>query len=75
MRNVTLAQTLGDVLGRPAVMRVPAFVLRKSLGEFGEVLLCSQRIVPERLQELGFEFRYAGLKSALAEIVERGRGG
>lgn len=75
VRNETLAKTLGEVLGRPAVMRAPAFVLRKFLGEFGEVLLCSQRVVPERLQELGFEFRFADLKSALAEIVERDPGG
>ena len=75
VRNETLSKTLGEVLSRPAVMRAPAFVLRKALGEFGEVLLCSQRVVPERLKALGFEFRFPDLKSALEEIVERDRAG
>lgn len=69
VRNETLAKTLGDVLNRPAIMPAPAFVIRTALGEFGDALLSSQRAVPERLQKLGFAFRYPDLRSALTEIV------
>lgn len=71
VRNETLAKTLGEVLNRPAIMPAPAFVIRKALGEFGDALLSSQRAVPNYLEKLGFEFRYPGLRSALAEIVGR----
>jgi hypothetical protein len=70
VRNEKLAKTLGRVLGRPAVMRAPAFVIRKALGEFGDVLLCSQRVIPENLNRIGFDFRFPDIRSALEEIVE-----
>ena len=63
------ARALGRALHRPAAFPVPSFFLRAVLGEAGQVLLCSQRAVPRRLQELGFVFRFHNLDSALAEIV------
>ena len=74
VRNETLAKTLGDVLNRPAIMPAPAFAIRLALGEFGDALLSSQRAVPERLQKLGFAFRYPDLRSALSEIVDGDQG-
>jgi uncharacterized protein (TIGR01777 family) len=45
---------------------VPGFILRLALGEMAqELLLNGQRVVPRRLQEEGFEFRYASLREAL----------
>jgi uncharacterized protein (TIGR01777 family) len=70
VRSETLAKTLGDVLNRPAIMPAPAFFIRKVLGEFGNALLSSQRAVPARLQQLGFDFRFPDLRSALVEIVD-----
>jgi uncharacterized protein (TIGR01777 family) len=63
------ARALGRVLHRPAALPVPSFFLRAVLGEAGQVLLCSQRAVPRRLQELGFVFRFHNLDSALTDIV------
>jgi NAD dependent epimerase/dehydratase family enzyme len=39
------------------------------MGEFGAVLLSSQRVVPGKLMDSGFEFRYADLEEALQDIV------
>ena len=41
-------------------------VLRLSLGELSGELLGSQRVVPKRLQDAGFSFRYPGIAAALA---------
>jgi hypothetical protein len=71
VRNETLAKTLGEVLHRPAVVPAPAVVVSTALGEFGDALLSSQRAVPERLLQLGFEFRFPDLRPALEEIVGR----
>ncbi len=65
------ARTLGRVLRRPAVLRVPAFAVRLAFGRemADEVLLGGQRAVPRRLQEAGFEFRLPALEPALRGAV------
>ena len=70
-----LATALGAALGRPAVMPVPAWVVRMGLGEFGEeTVLGSVRAVPRRLVEEGFLFRDRTIAEALVACgVERGR--
>ena len=71
VRNAELAKTLARKLHRPACMPAPAFMIKLVLGEFGEVLLASQRAVPQRLKEAGFTFTYPKLDAALEEIVKR----
>jgi uncharacterized protein (TIGR01777 family) len=71
VRNSTLAKTLGRVLGRPAFMPAPKIMLRLALGEFGSVLLESQRAVPQNLLKSGFEFKFPDLNDAIEEIVAR----
>jgi NAD dependent epimerase/dehydratase family enzyme len=64
------ARTLGRVLGRPAVLPAPAFALRLAFGRemADEVLLASQRVVPRRLLDSGFVFRYPALENALRGV-------
>jgi len=69
VRNRELAKTLGEVLGRPAVMPAPAFMIRMVLGEFGNVLLDSQHTNPDKLLSHGFEFQYPDIRSALKEVI------
>lgn len=69
VRNRELAKTLGHILGRPAFFRVPGFMLKIFLGEFGHVLLSSQRAVPERLTAAGYRFHHPDLETALVNIV------
>ena len=70
VRHRTLAKTLGRVLHRPAIVPAPAFFIKLFLGEFGRALLNSQRAVPEKLQQHGFEFRYPDIAGALNDIAE-----
>jgi len=69
VRNRVFAKTLGKVLRRPAVMPAPAFMIRLVLGEFGNVLLYSQRTIPDKLLAYGFEFLYPDIKSAIQAVV------
>lgn len=68
-RNRELANTLGEVMGRPAFMPAPAFMIRTVLGEFGNVLLDSQRTIPDKLLSHGFEFQYPDIKSAIEAVA------
>jgi uncharacterized protein (TIGR01777 family) len=63
------AKTLGAVLRRPAVARVPEFALRLALGEAAEALLASQRVIPRRALDVGYAFRFAELRPALEQII------
>ncbi len=70
--NAEFTHTLARVLGRPAVMRVPAFALRLALGELAdEALLASQRAVPARLLAAGYSFRHPELEGALRHLLGR----
>jgi uncharacterized protein (TIGR01777 family) len=64
-RQKEFGKVLGGVLKRPAFMPTPAFALKLILGGFSSELLSSKRVVPQRLQEEGFEFRHPGLEDAL----------
>jgi len=64
--NREFVRTLGQVLRRPAVARVPAAVVRLLFGQMGtELLLSGVRVMPGRLQSSGFAFLYPDLVSAL----------
>jgi uncharacterized protein (TIGR01777 family) len=69
VRYRELAKTLGEVLGRPSFMPAPAFMIRLAMGEFGDVFLGSQRIVPDRLLSYGFAFQYPDIKGAIQAVV------
>jgi uncharacterized protein (TIGR01777 family) len=67
--NADLTRLLAGRLHRPAVVPVPAVVLRTVLGEVSAQLLGSLRVVPSRLVDLGFEFRHPDLDSQLAAAL------
>ncbi|MBV9942457.1 MAG: TIGR01777 family oxidoreductase [Solirubrobacterales bacterium] len=69
--NTELSRTLGRVLGRPAVLPVPAFALKALYGEMAEIVLTGQRVVPRRLEQLGYGFRHRDLEPALRDVLNR----
>jgi uncharacterized protein (TIGR01777 family) len=69
--NAEFTRTLAAAVHRPAVLHAPAFALRLALGEMATLLLDGQRVLPERADQLGFQFRYRELGAALTEIVGR----
>ena len=67
-----LAQTLGQVMKRPAKFNVPGFILKMILGQMGEeLILAGQRATPKRLLESGYQFKFPTLNAALTEIIGR----
>jgi uncharacterized protein (TIGR01777 family) len=70
--NREFTKTLGKVLRRPTFFPpVPGFMLRLMLGEFGSVLLTSQRAIPKAALDSGYHFQYADLEAALRAIFPR----
>lgn len=69
VRNREFAAALGRTLNRPSFMPAPGFMIRLVLGEFGSAILCSQRALPEKLSDHGFQFSYPDIDAALADLV------
>ncbi len=67
--NRDFNKVLARVLQRPAFFTVPAPLLKLVLGEFGAVLLSSQRATPRKLEETGYRFQYPLIEDALTAIA------
>jgi uncharacterized protein (TIGR01777 family) len=67
-REMTL--TLGKVLQRPTILPpVPAFVIKGMLGEFSDVFIKGQKVIPRKLLEDGFVFEFPLIEEAFAHLL------
>ena len=66
--NTEFTRALAQALGRPAMFPVPQAALKLLFGEMSELLLVSSRMLPARLLDAGFRFRFPELDPALAAI-------
>lgn len=67
--NRDFANAMGHVLRRPAIMPAPSFMIRLVMGEFGDLMLFSQRAMPEKLLSCGFTFNHPEVEGAIRDIV------
>jgi uncharacterized protein len=68
-RNADFTRTFATIVRRPALLPVPAFLLRVLLQETSSLVLQSQRALPVKASASGFQFRYPDLRSALSEAL------
>jgi uncharacterized protein (TIGR01777 family) len=69
--NYEFTKTLGKVLSRPTILPIPSLAIKFLFGEMGETLLLEgNRVLPKRLQDLGFEFHFSNLEDALRGILK-----
>jgi NAD dependent epimerase/dehydratase family enzyme len=70
LRNAEFTKALAGAMHRPAIFPAPAFALWLLLGEMADALLLgSQRVVPQRLGQLGYQFLHEDLASTLRAIL------
>ena len=65
--NHTFTKTLGTWLHRPTFFTLPNFLLKLMFGEMSTLLIDGQKVLPQALQEAGYEFQQPTLKQALEE--------
>ena len=67
--NQAFAQTLANTLHRPAILPAPAWVLKPLLGEMSELLLGSQRVIPKRMLNADYQFKFTELDVAPQHVL------
>lgn len=68
--NGDFTKALGKVLSRPTFLAVPEFAARLAFGEMAdEMLLSSQRVMPKKLSEAGYKFKYPDVEGALRHVL------
>jgi len=69
LSNAEIGKTLGKVMKRPYWIPVPGFALKLVLGEMSTLVLDGQYVVPKRLQDAGFKFKFPELEGALKNLL------
>jgi uncharacterized protein len=70
VQNNAFVKSLAHGLRRPALFRVPAFVLRLLMGQLAnELLLGGQRVLPAKAVASGFKFQNSEIDSAFNSIL------
>jgi uncharacterized protein len=63
------AKILSKVIHRPALLNTPEFIIKMILGESAELVLASQKVIPEKALNSGFNFKYATLEKCLRNLL------
>ncbi len=68
--NEVFAEILGKVLRRPGIITIPAVVVKILMGQMGEeLLLAGKKILPAKMLNAGYKFKYEKLYESLSDIV------
>ena len=72
VRMKEFARTLGKTIGKPAWMKVPGFILKLLYGDMAkETMLQGQKVIPKRLMDDGFQFKFTKLDDALENLLKQ----
>ncbi|MBW6536332.1 MAG: TIGR01777 family oxidoreductase [Mariniphaga sp.] len=66
--NAGFTRALAKKLNRPAFIPVPPFALKLIYGKAASLLTKSPAVLPHKIMEAGFEFRYPTIEEAMEEI-------
>ncbi len=68
VNNRDFSNALALALHKPRFLAMPTFVVKLLFGERAQLLLDSQTVIPKRLSDLGYSFKYQKISDALAAI-------
>lgn len=70
--NNQFVKALGSAMSRPTVLPVPSFVLKLLFGKdfASELLLTGTRVIPKKLEDHHFEFKYPTIDVALKQLIK-----
>lgn len=70
--NEGFSKTLCEIYGYSLWLpNVPAFLIKLALGEMAQILLTGRRVSSDKIEQLGFQFRFKNLQNALGDCIEK----
>jgi uncharacterized protein (TIGR01777 family) len=70
--NLKFSRVLAKVLKRPAILKVPKFMMETVFGEMADSTVLSDLAVqPKRLMEMNFPFKHPKLQPALEDLLSK----
>ncbi|MBI5971827.1 TIGR01777 family oxidoreductase [Staphylococcus caledonicus] len=69
-RQNLFGYTLARVMHKPHETWAPSLAMRAVLGEMSTVVLDTQKVLPNKLDALGYKFKYPNLKLALEDLIK-----
>lgn len=69
--NALFTKHAAKLLKRPALIRVPAFMIKAVLGEMSTVVLAGRRAMPKKILDAGFKFRFEQDSNAWKDILRQ----
>ncbi len=67
--NKEFTKALAKAVHRPAIFPAPPFMLKLVFGEMSSIILDSQTIIPQKLNEEGFQFDHPEIYEALQDLT------
>lgn len=68
--NKRFTNILSSTLYRPQIFRIPAFLIRLAMGESATMLVDGQRVYPQKLLDLHYNFAFEHLDEALRNLMK-----
>lgn len=72
LRNKAFSKCLAAALHRPCIFPIPGLALRLRFGEVADVIVGGQRVLPARLEQLGYAFQHPTCAQAMADLFRAG---
>jgi uncharacterized protein (TIGR01777 family) len=68
--NDEFLRTIGKVIKRPHYFPIPGFAMKLAFGEASTMVLEGQNVLPNKLLEAGYSFKYPRLEDALKDLLK-----
>jgi len=68
--NDEFGRTISAVMKRPHYLPIPGFVMRLAFGEVANMVLEGQRVMPRKLLDEGYIFKFPTLYEALTDLLK-----
>ena len=70
--NKDFVKILAKALDKKALLvPTPAFAMRLVMGEMADTVLHGSRVIPQRMIEAGFEFKFEDIEAAFRDLIQR----
>ena len=67
--NAVFIREAAKLLGRPAILPAPAFMIKAAVGEMSAVVIEGRKAMPNKLIGAGYKFRFTDIKDAWKDVL------